>query len=121
MSSATITLVGERPTSWNTFYAGRHWRVRYDEANRVHAVVRAAMTGNEVPFTNPVTITVTALFDNKEKPIDADNIMAKLYIDGLKGWLIKDDNLTYVRSVTTRSSLCRDGAAVVITVEEVSG
>lgn len=119
MTSTTITLVGERPTSWNTFYAGRHWRVRYDEANRVHAVVRAAMTGNEVPFTNPVNITVTALFN--DKPVDADNVIAKLYIDGLKGWLIKDDNSTYVRSVTTRSSLCRDGAAVIITVEEVQG
>ena len=119
MTSATLTLVGERPTSWNTFYAGQHWTQRRAEAERVHQLVRAAMTGDEVLFERPVTITVDVLF--KSRPLDADNIMAKLYIDGLKGWLIKDDNSIYVRSVTTRSSLCRNGAAVIITVEEVQG
>lgn len=97
-----IILPNEVPMSWNKLYAGQHWRVRYDEANRVHQVVRAAIDPDEaVPFDVPVDITVTACFASS--PLDADNIIAKLYIDALKGWYLRGDSLPHVRSVTTVS------------------
>lgn len=50
------------------------------------------------PFSGAVTITITAHFKNK--PVDCDNVCAKLYIDPLKGRIIYDDTPEYVSSVT---------------------
>jgi hypothetical protein len=33
--------------------------------------------------------------------LDSDNVAAKLFIDGLKGHVIQDDNRTYLRHCTT--------------------
>lgn len=95
-----IVLEGERPISWNKYYAGSHWSKRAKEAERVHWLVAEQLTGVR-PFTEPVNISITAYF--KGVPQDCDNICAKVYIDALKGKIIKDDNPQFVESVTTRS------------------
>ena len=95
-----ITLDGERPVSWNTYYAGSHWSIRDKEAKRVHALVRAALDPELEPFTGRVSIQITAYVKNK--PMDCDNLAGKLYVDGLKGWVIDDDTPDYIESVTTR-------------------
>jgi len=106
--SVRLWLPGERPVSWNQFYAGGG-KARYKravEASRVHELVYYSMLeklGCEIdPFPVPVGITITAYFD--KRPMDADNVVAKVYIDGLvHAGLLVDDNPTYVDSVTTRS------------------
>jgi len=95
-----ITLKGEQPWSWNKLYSGAHWSIRANEADRVHGLIREAVKGYKV-LEAPVDITITAYF--RTRPQDADNILSKLYIDGMKGIVIKDDNPEYVRSVTTKS------------------
>lgn len=134
----TITLVGERPKSWNLVYSGQHWSHRAAEAKRVHSEVKASIptvkmvlrdnysgqrlqttTLDPNPFTTAVDITITAYF--KSRPLDADNIASKFYIDGLKGWLIKDDSPEYVASVTTRSRVDAKNPRVEIAIEEANG
>lgn len=110
----TITLLGERPWSWNQLYSGAHWSVRASEADRVHSLIRDQVKGFKV-LEGPVDITVTAYFRNKLQ--DADNILSKLYIDGMKGIVIKDDAPEFVRSVTTKSrrDLLRPRVEITIT------
>jgi len=107
-----IVLHDERPVSWNKFYSGKHWRVRAREAERVHQLVRSAIDPGEDTFLLPVHIAITVYFD--QRPYDACNIPAKLYIDGLKNWWLLDDDMRYVRSVTTIPKLDRDHPRVVI-------
>lgn len=114
-----IVLPGERPPSWNDSYAGQHWTKRQAAIERVRMAVRAAIDPDECqPFAVPVCITVTVYF--ADKPQDADNIPAKLYVDALKGWVLRDDDGRYVRSVTTVTELDARRPRVVIDVEPVA-
>lgn len=99
-----IILANERPISYNKFYSGMHWTRRQEYAERVHNLTHVEayrQLGKIKLLDNPVEIAITAYFKG---PIqDADNIACKLYIDGLKNFLLKDDNHLYVKSVTARS------------------
>lgn len=125
MRLVTLILDGEQPISWNKMYAGAHWSKRKGEADRVHLTVRAAfdpqllLDPEWVIFDKPVAITVTAYFKNKRVQLDASNVPAKLYEDGLIGWLIEDDNPKYVRSMTTVSLLDRQNPRVEIEIKEI--
>jgi Holliday junction resolvase RusA-like endonuclease len=95
-----LTIPNHRPISWNRLYTQRHWSKRKALADEAHLLTLAAIPGDVAPYNVPVDITVTAY---NRKPLDADNIASKLYIDGLKGRLIEDDSPAYVHNVTTRS------------------
>lgn len=99
----TLILEGERPISWNKFWAMRHWSERSREKQRVQQLVRAALpyavlNGEGYPLREPVAITVTAYMD--KRLIDADNLCTKIYVDALKGWVIEDDDPAHVVQVT---------------------
>lgn len=120
MRQITLTLEDEQPISWNKMYAGRHWSKRQVEARRVHLAVRVALDPDWPIFDKPVAITVRAYFKNRRVQLDCSNVAAKLYEDGLIGWLIKDDSPQYVRSMTTVSLLDRKNPRVEIEITEVS-
>jgi Holliday junction resolvase RusA-like endonuclease len=87
--------------SWNEFYSGVHWHKRRFIAEEIHWQVAAAVPGDAEPFAGPVNICVTAY---RKRVIDADNVAAKLVIDGLcQAGLLEDDSPAWVESVTTRS------------------
>lgn len=111
-----ITLPGERPISWNKLYAGTHWAKRKKAADEAHSLVHANIGAWVKTFSVPVEITVTAWF--KHRPLDADNICAKLYIDGLIGTVIHDDKPEFVRSVTTVSHIDKDRPRVEIEIRK---
>lgn len=67
-------------------------------------------------FENPVTIHVTAYFAHR--PLDADNIAVKPYIDALKYVLLHDDTMSFVVSVTTQSLIDRDNPRVELEITE---
>ena len=116
MSEALVIVIeGEIAPSWNKATAHQHWRA-YDVLRvRVGWAVRGALNGEEEMFDCPVDIEIVAYY--KKDAIDSDNIMAKVYIDALKGRLIKDDDRRYLRRVTTET---RMGAPkVVITITPV--
>ena len=112
-----IILEGERPVSWNRFYSGMHWTVRKEEADRVHDLVGWAVKEQcpDLKFTSRVDIHITAYF--KGRALDADNITAKLFIDGLvHAGVIENDTRKFVRRVTTQSELDHDNPRVEIEV-----
>ena len=120
-----IVLEGERPISWNKFYAGMHWSVRKDEADRVHQLVWATLHEfDDMPyeysnfmFTERVDIHVTVYFKNR--PQDPDNICSKLYIDGLIGNAIENDTRQFVRKVTVQSEIDKDNPRLEIEIRGV--
>lgn len=116
--NTTIILHGERPISWNKFYSGNHWTVRREEADRVHMLMRAAIDPTADQYRSPVHIHIIVYFDRR--PMDADNIAAKLYIDGLKPWLIRDDTPECVRSVTTSSRIDKVAPRIEIHIEAIN-
>ena len=109
-----IVLDGERPQSLNKIYSGVHWTKRKAEADRVHTLVRAALPLVYKPFDVPVRIVVTAYFKNR--PLDASNIFAKVYEDGLVGHLLVDDSPQYVTEIATRSRVDRKNPRVEIEI-----
>lgn len=117
--SVTIVIPNERPISWNKMYAGVHWAKRADEALRVHLVVRAYLDPDCPMFDGLVRIKMCVYSKNRRVQLDADNICSKLYIDGLIGWLIRDDDAKHVRSVETVTLLDRQNPRVEIKITEV--
>jgi Holliday junction resolvase RusA-like endonuclease len=114
-----IVIPNERPPSWNDYYSGMHWANRVKAVNDIQWAVAAAVPEGTELCTKPVSITVTVYFD--KRPLDSDNIPAKLYIDGLKGLVLMDDNLSCVRSVTTISRIDKEFPRVEIEIQEVVG
>lgn len=110
MNELKIVLTGERGRSWNPTLR-KHWTEFSKENVDVQWLVRAAIPFDAEPFDVPVHIRIDAFYTGKM--IDSDNISAKLYIDGLKGKLIRDDDWRYVRDVTTR---CHQGAMDMVAI-----
>lgn len=115
-----IVLLGERPISWNNFYSGRHWSYRRILAEDIHQKVaftlKAKFGRKPIPKIDyKVKIKVTAFY--KKTHIDSDNIPAKIYIDGLKGFLIPDDDPRFVGSVTTLSKKVETGEKERVEIE----
>lgn len=96
-----ILLKNYKCPSWNTLYAGKHWSTRSEMAQYAHISVKEALLSQKwQPHTSKVNISIIA---HLKRPIDPDNVSAKLLIDGLKlCGLIKDDTLNEIESVTTR-------------------
>lgn len=114
-------------------YSGVHWSKRKAEADRVHQLVKYSQATLQlaggasivVPvyrleqFDLLVDIQVTAYFD--KRPLDADNICSKLYIDALKGFVLINDTPKYLRSVTTRSVTDKENPRLEIEIKESNG
>ena len=109
-----IVLEGEKPQSWNAYYAGKHWTERHAEVARVRALVLASLPLYVAMFKCPVTITLTAFF--KGRSLDPDNICAKIYIDALCGRVLEDDTPSHVHSVTTASRVDRENPRIEIEI-----
>lgn len=117
-----IILENERPMSWNTLYAGNHWIIRKTEADRVHKLIHYSLLQKGFRpqknlYDKKVSITVIAYFKNR--PLDADNICSKFYIDGLKEMLIRDDDPKYVTTVTCKSLVDKENPRVEMILEEI--
>lgn len=112
-----IIIPDHRPPSWNKLYAGVHWTKRKAIADEAHKLVRAALPPDTEPFAVPVDITVTAYFKNR--PLDASNVCAKIYEDGLIGFAIVDDGPRYVRSMRTVSRVDKQAPRVEIDIEPI--
>ena len=107
-----ILLEGERALSWNTFYKQGFWKKRYDLAKEKQLLVRAAIDPDIDPFAVPVQITIRATF--KDHPVDVDNVCSKTYIDGLKGFVIADDDIGYVGRVIHEVVMGKENSVLII-------
>lgn len=96
-----IVLEDERCPSWNGMYAGMHHAKRTVLAKSTHLKVLAAMPEDVEMFDRVVDIHIVAQY--KGNRADSDNVVAKIYIDGLKNRVIVDDDGRWVRRVTTEA------------------
>ena len=83
--------------SFNKVYAGEHWSKRSKEAETYHNFVKYELMKQKIRkkiWELPVEIT---FLYNSNLDIDNHAYIDKLIIDGLKGYLIKDDSKKYVR------------------------
>jgi Holliday junction resolvase RusA-like endonuclease len=115
MSEVVIVLEGERTPSWNGMYAGTHYSKRAKLANAIHLLVRSAVPDGFIPFDNLVDIHITA--EMKGPVMDSDNVVAKVYIDGLRPHVIHDDDGKWVRRVTTEAVKAKENKVTIRVVE----
>ncbi len=104
-----ITVLGRSP-SWNKIYQSKNWYVRKTIADNIHALVQYEMLEmgfrlqqEKNYFKKKVDIELIAYFKNR--PLDSDNIPAKLYIDGLKMYILRNDAFNQVGRVTVESKI----------------
>ena len=120
LKSLTITLPNHKAVSWNALYSSKHWTVRSKLAKRIHqevfgAVFEVVLAPRLLHY--PVDIILTAFYKDK-KLRDSDNLASKVYIDGLKGVLLEDDDYHYVRRVTTEVRVGQKEDKLEISIEE---
>lgn len=101
-----LILNGHKVISWNAIYSSPHWIKRRAIADEIHELVWAEAIAQKIKRVKskdyPLMIKIYAW--QKGKLLDADNIFAKGYIDGLKlCGVIKDDSPKYIESVETAS------------------
>lgn len=100
----------------NTYYAGVHWTKRRRVAEEVHELVLYSLMEQGIKrniFKSPVEIGFKF---NSRLDIDNHGFLVKMLIDGLKGYLIEDDNRKYVKKITQEFYT---GEGVEITIVEV--
>lgn len=86
--------------SLNSIYAGMRWFERKKQSQHLHELVKLELLSQKVPkkpFENPVDIE---FYWNSLLDLDNHGYMAKLIIDGLKGYLIYDDSKKYIQKIT---------------------
>ena len=101
----------------NKKYSGEHWSVRDREAEQVHMLVKSCLRSARIPrgvFEKPVAITI---FYNSHLDIDNHGYLSKLIIDGLKSYVIADDNRKHVKSLTQEFY---DEDGITVRIEEIN-
>lgn len=76
----------------NAYYSGKHWAQRKADAEELHALTLAALRRGHVRrelLDGPVSITF-----RWDDGLDIDNhaALGKAIVDGMKGYLLRDDN-----------------------------
>lgn len=99
MIKFTIPLKVNAEYGLNKVYAGVHWSKRKKQAEEIHELVYHSMMQQNVPpvlFKRPVRIDISY---NSRMDCDNHGYLTKLIIDGMKGYLLKDDSKKYVKGV----------------------
>ena len=85
--------------SLNLIYSGVHWKKRREKATDIHNLVKIQLKKQKVEkkiCENPVVIEIIY---NSNLDIDNHGYLAKLIIDGMKDYLIQEDNKKYVAAL----------------------
>lgn len=103
--------------SLNAYYGGKHWSVRAKDAEYWHMLTVDALHRAKIPkriYEKPVRVVICY---NDGWDIDNHGAVTKMIIDGMKGYVIKDDTRKYVNEVTQRF-WSRDYIGVYVTESE---
>lgn len=101
----------------NGLYAGKHWAVRKKEADYWHKLTYISMK-NQLPKRIPTKPVIVTIRYDSRLDIDNHGYLSKMIIDGMKGYLIEDDNRQYVIGLV---QLFHEFGkeTIIVTVEEV--
>lgn len=121
MGQMTIVLPGLRSPSQNEYYSSPHWSARQRMAKRIHSTVQNRLREMDIgpgeTCRKRVDLEIVCYFD--KRPLDSSNIVAKVFEDALKGWLIVDDSPKWVNRVSTLSQVDKENPRVEIIITEV--
>lgn len=101
----------------NSYYSGKHWAKRKEDADYWHMLTIAALSKAKIrrkPFDKPVVIT---FYWDDNLDIDNHSVMGKMIVDALKGRLLRDDNRKWVKGV---SHLFHESSYIRVVIQEVS-
>jgi hypothetical protein len=103
-----LVIPGQTPPSWNKLYSMGHWGLRKKIADEWHELIALSAIEQKCKriVTSPghsLMIDIVCYFKNRRLAVDPDNICAKVIIDGLKENIIEDDNMKYIKRVSTSS------------------
>ena len=114
-----LVIPNHRAVSLNKIYSQTHWRARQALKSRVHDLVRAYVPAiDKRVCERRVDVEITAYFRGG-RIRDSDNIAAKLYIDGLRGIFLEDDDTRFVRKVTVEAVIKAKEDQVIIKLIEL--
>ncbi|MDW5300738.1 MAG: hypothetical protein SA378_11490 [Sedimentibacter sp.] len=115
MIKFTVDLKVNGNYGMNKIYSGKHWSKRNADAEEIHDLVYYSMMQQNVPpviFKKPVVIQMNY---NSNLDIDNHGYLTKMIVDGLKGYLIKDDKRKYVNEIRQKF---HDGKDVIVEIWE---
>lgn len=98
----------------NSIYAGKHWSKRKEDAEYIHNSVRYSLMKQGIRcklFESPVAIT---FYWDDNLDIDNHAYLGKLIVDGMKGYLIQDDDRRFVKEVRHKFY---DGDCITVQIE----
>lgn len=102
----------------NAYYAGKRWQERKRDAEELHMIARAAMHRagiRPVMLRRPVEVR---FYWADGLDIDNHAVLGKAFVDAMKGYILTDDGLKYVRKV---SHEFWEGDCIRVEVEELDG
>lgn len=103
----------------NGIYSGTHWSKRKRKADQIHRAVYAALQHANIP-KKPLSFPVKVhICYNSRLDIDNHGYLAKLIVDGLKGYIIQDDSRRYVKELT-QGFHDKSPDLILVSVEEVT-
>lgn len=86
--------------SLNSIYSGYHWSNRVKKALRIHKTVKCALINQKIQrklIESPVCIN---FYWKSRLDLDNHGYLAKLIIDGLKGYLLFDDDKKHIIKIS---------------------
>lgn len=104
--------------SLNRIYGGIHWGIRKKQSQKIHEAVRLSLQAQNIPkelFKSPVDIVFRW---NSKLDLDNHGYVAKLIIDGMKGYLLKDDSKKYINSITHEYLNQKSKSGVFVTISD---
>ena len=108
-------------TAWNkryglnAYWSGKHYRQRTLDAKDIHNLVYACLKKDRIKraiFQMPVEVN---FFWSDGLDVDNHAALGKMIVDGLKGYLIKDDGPKYFQKVTHEYW---DGKSIKVVIKE---
>lgn len=103
MATMVIDLPNVRSPSQNEYYSTPHWTKRNGRAREIKELVwgRLLELGIRQGETCNKRIALTVVAYCTPPVLDSSNVAGKFFEDALKGWLLEDDSIEYVESMTT--------------------
>ena len=96
----TIPIQVNSKLSLNSIYSGYHWSNRVKKALKIHKIVKCALIKQNIQrklIKSPVCIN---FYWKSRLDLDNHGYLAKLIIDGLKGYLLFDDDKKHIIKIS---------------------
>lgn len=84
---------------FNAVYAGKHWGKRNADAARIHEKVWAELLAQKIPRKPLKGPVILEFYYNSRLDCSNHGYLTKLIEDGLKGWVIEDDDRKHVKGI----------------------